>query len=257
MSWRSRRQGTYFGAFGVIVLIVLTVILYPVLNKPATCTDLKQNGTETGVDCGGACALYCPKTVALPRVDFAAVFNVDEGVYNAVALLTATDANAGSRQAGYVITLYDEGGQIINETKGSTFIPSASQFAVFESQIRTGVRVPVRARFQWDDVIYFEKLNFNSNTLPIEVSSWKPETILAMERLSVMVTNSAFKPIPESEYIVIVYDDKDEPIAASKTVATIGARTSNELFFSWPYEFKKTPKRYELIKRVNPFTYAK
>ncbi len=258
MSWRSRRQGTYFGAFGVIVLIVLTVILYPVLNKPATCGDKKQNGTETGVDCGGQCALYCPKTVALPRVDFAAVFPVDEGVYNAVALLTATDAKAGSKKAGYVVTLYDEGGQIINETKGTTFIPTASQFAVFVPQIRTEVRVPVRARFQWDeDIIYFEKLNFNSNTLPIEVSSWKPETILAMERLSVVVTNSAFNPIPESEYIVIVYDEKDEPIAASKTVAIIGARSSAELFFSWPYEFKKTPKRYELVKRVNPFTYAK
>ncbi len=257
MSWRSRRQGTYFGAFGVVVLVVLTLILYPVFNKPATCSDKKQNGTETGVDCGGQCALYCPKTVALPRVDFAAVFPVDEGVYNAVALLTATDAKAGARNAGYIVTLYDEGGQVINETKGNTFIPSASQFAVFAPQIRTGVRIPVRARFEWNDVIYFEKLNFNSNTLPLEVSNWKPETLLGMERLSVMITNSSFKPIPESEYIVIVYDDKDEPIASSKTTATINARNSSELFFSWPYEFKNTPKRYELIKRVNPFTYAK
>ena len=242
----------------MLVFVVLFILLYPVLYKPATCSDMKQNGDETGIDCGGKCAMYCPKTVALPRIDFAAVFPVDTGVYNVVTLLTATDANAGSRNAGYTIALYDEGGNIINETKGTTFIPSASQFAVFESQIRTGAQTPVRARFTWDsETIRFEKLKFNSNTLPLEVSLWRRENVLAMERLSVTVSNSSFSAIPESEYIVIVYDENDEPIASSKTVAKISARNSTELFFSWPYEFSKTPKRYELINRVNPFTYAK
>ncbi len=258
MSWRSRRQGTYFGIFAVLVFIVLTAVFYPVLNKPATCFDGKQNGKETGVDCGGSCAMYCPKTVVLPRIEFSAIFPVSDGVYNAVALLTATDPNAGAKSAPYVFSLYDESGRIIDEIKGNTFIPSASQFAVFESQIRTGERVPVRAQFRWGaEQIKFEKVEFNSNTLPIEVSLWKRETVLATERLSVNITNTSFDSVPESEYIVIVYDEKDEPIATSRTVAMVPARSSVDLYFSWPYEFKSAPKRYELIKRVNPFIYAK
>lgn len=258
MSWRSRRQGTYFGIFSLLVIAVLFAVFYPVLNKPATCNDLKQNGSETGIDCGGSCALYCPKTVALPRTEFAAIFPVQDGVYNAVALLTATDANAGSRDANYVFTIYDESGAIINEIKGSTFIPSSSQFAVFESQIRTGERVPVRAKFNWDsEIINFEKVSFNINTLPVEVSSWKRDTILSTERVSVNIANNSFADIPESEYIVVVYDERDEPIAASRTLATLGSRTSTELYFSWPYEFAREPKRYELIKRINPFLYAR
>jgi hypothetical protein len=258
MSWRSRRQGTYFGIFGLIVLALLTFILYPIFNKPPTCSDKKQNGTETGVDCGGSCALYCPKSIALPRVDFAAVFPVDGDVYNAVALLTSTAPNAGARNAAYTFTFYDEAGKIINESKGNTFIPAASQFAVFSAGIRTGERTPVRARFTWDEnVIYFEKIKLNSNTLPLEESSWTRNTVLGMERVSVNLQNNSFTNIPESEYIVIVYDKDDEPIAASKTVSVIPARSNQELFFSWPYEFKTSPKRYELIKRVNPFNYAK
>ncbi len=258
MSWRSRRQGTYFGIFSLVVIFVLTAVFYPVLNKPATCFDSKQNGTETGIDCGGKCALYCPKTVALPRIEYAAVFPVSDGVYNAVALLTATDPNAAARSAGYIFTFYDESGAIISELKGSTFIPSASQFAVFGSQIRTGERVPVRARFSWgQDVINFEKVSFNVNTLPIEVASWRRETVLGTERLGVNVTNTSFTAIPESEYIVIVYDEQDEPIAASRTLSGLKPRSSIDLYFSWPYEFPREPKRYELIKKINQFKYVR
>lgn len=258
MSWRSRRQGTYLGIFSLIILAVLFVVLYPVLNKPPTCFDKKQNGIETGVDCGGDCILYCPKTVALPRVDFAAIFPVSGDVYNAVALLTSTDPNAGARKAAYTFTFYDEAGKVINESKGSTFIPTASQFAVFSAGIRTGERVPTRARFTWDEnIIYFEKISLNNNALPIEESSWLRNTVLGMERLSVRVTNNSFVNIPESEYIVIVYDEKDEPIAVSRTMESMPSKSSKELLFSWPYEFKTDPKRYELIKRVDPFSYVR
>jgi len=258
MSWRSRRQGTYFTIFGIIIVILLSVILYPIFIKPATCTDLKQNGNETGIDCGGTCAMYCPKTIALPRVDFTAVFPVSDEVYNAVALLTSTATGAGSRSAGYTFTLYDPSGKIINESKGTTFIPSASQFAVFYPQIRTGQRIATRARFTWEEApINFEKIKLDSNSLPLEESSWKRETVLDMERINVDITNNSFVNIPESEYIVIVYDENDEPIASSKTTAILPAHSSQTLYFSWPYVFTQTPKRYELIKRVNPFTYAK
>lgn len=258
MSWRGRRQGAYLGIFFVLICVFLFVIFYPVIFKKPTCSDNKQNGTETGVDCGGQCRLYCPKTVALPRIDFAAVYPVAEDVYNVVAKLTSTESGAGSRMAGYKFTLYNQEGKVINEVRGTTFIPPASEFAVFEAGVRTGARVPVRARFSWDEnQIYFEKTNVNINTLPIEVSLWDRTTILGSERLKVNISNNSLRQIPQSEYIVIVYDEKDEPLAVSKTVASLEAKSSTELFFSWPYEFKSVPKRYELIKRINPFTYAK
>ena len=257
MSWRSRRQGTIFGVFTLVFFVVIFILLYPILFKKPTCYDRKQNGTETGVDCGGQCSLYCPKTVALPRVDYSAVFPVEEDVYNVLTLLTSTAPSAGSRNAGYEITLYDELGKPIITKIGSTFIPPASQFAVFEPQIRTGKRTPVRARFVWkDDVIYFEKTNINLNNLPIDVSAWKRETVLGGERLTTNIINNSLNKIPESDYIVIVYDEKDEPIAASRTIASIDPRGSAELYYSWPYEFKSNVKRYELIKRINPFTYV-
>jgi hypothetical protein len=257
MSWRSRRQGAYLGVFVLLVVLVVFIIVYPILFKAPTCTDKKQNGFETGVDCGGQCQLYCPKTVALPRVEWASVFYVSEDVYNVVAMLTSTAPSAGARNASYTFTLYDEAGKVIKEVKGNTFIPPASSFAVFEPQIRTGQRTPTRVRFVWDDnQIYFEKTKFNSNSLPIDVSLWKRDTVLDTERLTVNISNNSLRSIEESDYIVVVYDENDEPIAASKTRSALGARSDQVLFFSWPYQFKKDPKRYELVKRINPFTYV-
>ncbi|OGI78357.1 hypothetical protein A3C57_01530 [Candidatus Nomurabacteria bacterium RIFCSPHIGHO2_02_FULL_33_12] len=258
MSWRSRRQLSYLGIFGLVILIILFIIIYPIIFRAPTCTDLKQNGIETGVDCGGQCQLYCPKTVALPKVDWANIFFISEDVYNVVAMLTSTAPTAGSRNASYTFTIYDEAGAIIKEVKGNTFIPSASEFAVFEPQIRTGERIPARVRFTWDEnIIYFEKTKVNSNSLPIDVSLWQRETVLETERLTVKISNNGLSPVPESDYIVIVYDENDEPIAASKTRTALDARSQATLFFSWPYQFRKDPKRYELIKRINPFSYAK
>ncbi len=258
MSWRSRRQGAYLGVFLLLVFLVVSIIVYPIVFKTPTCSDKKQNGFETGVDCGGQCQLYCPKTIPLPQVVWASFFYVNEDVYNVVAMLNSTAPSAGARNASYTFVLYDELGKPITEVKGSTFIPPASSFAVFEPQIRTNQRTPARVRFSWDDEeIYFEKTKFNSNSLPIDVSLWKRDTVLSTERLTVNVNNNSLYPIQDSEYIVIVYDEKDEPIASSKTVASLPARGDVDLFFSWPYPFKAEPKRYELIKRINPFTYVK
>ncbi len=258
MSWRGRRQGTYLGIFGIIVLVVLFILLYPLIVKEPTCSDGKRNGDETGIDCGGGCMMYCAKTVALPRVDYAAVFPVEEDVYNVVVSLTSTVPRAAAREAKYKIYLYDESGKVIKEIPGSTFIPTASQFGVFEAGIRTGARIPKRARFSWgDEEINFEKINVDLSKFPIDISSWKRETLLDSERLTVNLTNSALTAIPESDYIVVVYDENDEPIAASKTRETLNPRSTTTLFFSWPYEFPKQPKRYELIKRINPFNYVK
>lgn len=258
MSWRGRRRGTYLGVFGLIVLAVLFVLFYPLIFKAPTCSDGKQNGDETGVDCGGSCQMYCPKTVALPRVDYAAVFPVEEDVYNVVAALTSTEPSAAARSAKYKIYLYDEAGKVVKEIEGTTFIPTASQFAVFEAGVRTGTARAVRARFSWgDEPITFEKVNVNLAKFPLDISLWKRETVLDTERLNVQVSNSALSPIPESDYIVVVYDESDEPIAASKTRETLPARSTVTLFFSWPYEFPKEPKRYELIRRINPFNYVR
>lgn len=258
MSWRSKKQNIYFSILVLIILGILFLFLYPVFNKTPTCFDGKQNGTETGVDCGGSCANFCQNEVKLPFVDFASVFPVSEGVYNALVVLVSNNVNAGSKKAPYTITLYDSENKVITEIKDETFIPTSSRFSVFYPQIRTGQRLPVKIVFRWqEDKITFEKLNFNNNILPIEESFWTRNTLLGVERVSVTLSNNSFFDIPETEYVVVLYDENDEPIASSKTIAGVKARSNQVLYFSWPYEFNKEPKRQELIRNINPFLYAR
>lgn len=59
LDWSTRRKYMYFGGFILIFLVILGYFIYPIIFPVPTCYDKKQNGTETGVDCGGACNLMC------------------------------------------------------------------------------------------------------------------------------------------------------------------------------------------------------
>lgn len=255
MSWRTRRQFTYFSVLVLIALGIVGILLLKFAVKTPTCSDKVKNGGEDGIDCGGQCLNYCPATVPTPTVIWTSVFPVTDGIYNVVSYQENKSAHAGVENADFTITLYDASGNVITDRKDTTFITPATKFVVFVPQIKTGARIPVRARLVWNTDLKYVKVSNKVNTLAIKQGAWQAEKTLGVQRLSVTLNNDDLYPVPESEYDVIVYDENDEPIAASKTIAEIQARGSSTLFFSWPYEFASTPKRYELIKRVNPFLY--
>jgi hypothetical protein len=59
LSWGARRQLMIIGTFVAIIVVIALAIIIPKLNTKPTCSDGKQNGTEQGVDCGGACSKLC------------------------------------------------------------------------------------------------------------------------------------------------------------------------------------------------------
>jgi hypothetical protein len=254
MSWRSRRKLKYFSFVLILLFVGASFLIYPIITKKPTCFDKKQNGNEQGTDCGGICILYCPYSVPVPKIKWSLIFPITQDVYNVVVYVVNNSPESGSRYAPYTITLYDENNNVIIERKGSTFITPATSFAVFEPQIQTGKRIPKKAILVWDeDVILYEKTDTRINSLAVYDQDFVRETVLGVEKVTAFVKNDELFDIPQSEYIIIVYDENDQPIAASKTKSSILSRSLMYLNFSWPYEFSRSPKRYELIKRINPY----
>src|SRR5688572_30060791 len=101
MTWSMRRQVIYASILIAFLVIVGTIILYPKLNKPPTCTDRKQNGDELGVDCGGACALACLQVVEPISILWSRAFQVVPGRYNVVAYLENKNKNAVVQKIHY------------------------------------------------------------------------------------------------------------------------------------------------------------
>ena len=125
------------GAFFTL-LIIFSVPLYKTITAPPLCTDGKQNGDERGIDCGGACALFCARDAQKPIVHWARAFKVSNGIYDTVAYVENPNKEAGVKNALYTFKTYDAENILITETIGKTFLLPGEAFPIFSPAVRTG-----------------------------------------------------------------------------------------------------------------------
>src|SRR3989344_7618543 len=143
MTWAFKRQFFYvlilvvfFSAFGFF-------IIYPSLKQTPSCFDRKQNGEETGVDCGGSCIKACLAQVDPLSIIWARAFRVIPGRYNAVAYLENHNENTVVNKINYRFDFTDANNVFIGKREGSTFVPPSGRFAIFEPGIDIGNSIPV------------------------------------------------------------------------------------------------------------------
>ena len=55
ISWRRKRQLTILTGLLIVAGAIFFIFFYDSISEAPTCFDSKQNGSETGVDCGGVC----------------------------------------------------------------------------------------------------------------------------------------------------------------------------------------------------------
>src|ERR1700689_3190673 len=65
MDARRTKQLIYGAIYLAVLIVVITGIYFWFLKPAPSCFDHKQDGGETGVDCGGPCAAICT-TGAVP-----------------------------------------------------------------------------------------------------------------------------------------------------------------------------------------------
>ncbi len=133
----------------IIAIVFVAIPLYFTFHKTPTCFDNTQNGKETGIDCGGACARLCPADFATPRVLWSYSMQVVPGVYNAMAYVQNPNPNVETKRLPYTFKLYDSEGILVSQKTGSTFVPAGSRFPVFEGGIQTGSRISTRTTFEF------------------------------------------------------------------------------------------------------------
>jgi hypothetical protein len=249
-SWSTRRKSAYFAIFLVALIVIVGVPFFFTFYKAPTCSDGKQNGAERGIDCGGACARLCPADYATPRVLWSHSMRVVPGVYNSLAYVQNSNPNVEARSLSYLFKLYDDKGILIAERKGNTFVPAGQKFAVFESGIQAGQRIPFRTTFEftrepdWRAGTIFNALK----VLDINIlTTGSPSA-------DVVVKNSVVdKSFSEIKAFIILYDKDNNRVAFSKTVIdSIGAGESKTLAFTWPETFRTEVVRSEIVFMAEP-----
>lgn len=255
MSWASHRQSQYLlGLFGFLAFVALIIFL-PILTKPATCTDGKRNGGETGVDCGGACERICAADVADPQVLWSRAFLVSNSTYNLVAFMENSNPSAGIRAVSYEFRIYDTNNLLIGRRSGTTFVPPNQQFAVFEPRFDAGKSEIRSVTFEFTSPFVWVKKSPTLQTLPYRVDNVIYGTDSAAPSLTARMTNDSPYDLPAFDVVTILYDAKHIAINVSKTHKDgLDSNSTTPLLFTWPQPFGQDPVTQDILPQINPFS---
>ena len=255
MTWALKRQFFYVVVFILLITIFGFLIVYPVFNRAPTCSDDKQNGNETGVDCGGSCAKACFSQVDKISVLWARAFRVVPGRYNAVAYFENHNKNAAVNKINYRFRFADGNNVYIGKREGSTFIPPSGKFAIFEPGIDVGNSIPVYTTLEFTQTPDWIQVSQEKiNRLEILVSNINLINEQTSPVLSATVKNNSFFVIPEIDIVAILYDANRNVVSASRTyLDSLRAEEIKDINFTWPEPLPSKIVVKEIIPMYNIF----
>ncbi len=255
MPWALKRQILY----SIIVIAFISGIgywiTYPYFNKAPTCTDGVQNGTETGVDCGGSCVIACTLQVDQISILWSRAFQVVPGRYNALAYLENHNENTAIYKIKYRFRFADKDNLYIGKREGETYIPPKGKFAVFEPAIDVGNSIPVYTTFEFTEVPTWIKVSKQQvDQLKVYVSNIKLENENTEPKMSALVKNDSLFRIPEVSFVAILYDTLGNAVSASHTyLDVLQGEASADISFTWREPITSKIVEKEIIPMFNIF----
>jgi hypothetical protein len=255
MSWASNRQFKYFSGVVLFLALVVFLFLLPVIFKKPTCLDNKQNGTETGIDCGGTCSLMCKEDVSDPVILWSRAFPVVGNNYNLVSFVENRNKNSAVITAKYEFRIYDTNNKLLGRREGTTFIPPNQQFAIFESRFDSGQSQIKSVSFEFLSPLVWVKKSPTLQTLPIRVNNIVFNNNKDTPNLSALISNDSIYDLPEFDVIAILYDAEHNAINASKTHKDKLLSGNNlPVVFTWPEPLSAIPTTKDIMVLINPFS---
>lgn len=232
------------------------IIVYPSLNKPPTCLDNKQNGDETGIDCGGLCARACIAQVDELSVMWARAFKVIPGRYNAVAYITNHNKSTAVQKINYRFRFADADNIYIGKREGSTFVPPGGNLAVFEPAIDIGNSIPVYTTFEFTQVPNWLQVPEDKiDQLKVLISNIELEAEDTSPHLSATIKNNSLFTIPNVGVIAILYDKAGNAASTSRTFLNkLAPLESADIDFTWPEAFSSPVVATEIIPMYDIFS---
>lgn len=256
MTWALKRQFLYILVLVAFFSVFGFLIVYPYFNKAPTCFDGKQNGTETGIDCGGSCTLACSNALNPVSVLWARSFKVIDGRYNAVAYLENKNQNAAIEKISYRFRFADKNNVYIGKRDGTTYVPPSGKFAVFEPAIDVGNSDPVYTTFEFTSPpVWIQVPPDTVARVHLSVSDTAlDQSGSAGPRLSATLHNDSLYTVPDVNVVAILYDQDGNAVSASKTyLPQIDGNQSAALNFTWPEPFDRDPVTKEILPMYDIF----
>jgi hypothetical protein len=238
----------------LVIALIVFAFIYPMIFKKSTCNDGKQNGEETGIDCGGKCQIVCKEDTVAPVIIWSRAFKVIGNNYNLVAYVENRNKSAAAYQASYEFRVYDINNKFIGRKEGKTFIPPNQPFAVLETRFNSGEAELKTVSFDFTSNITWVKKSPVLTTLPIRVSNIVMDNNEDTPTLKAIINNDSIYDLPEFDVVAILYDQENNAINASKTHKDgLNNNSNTNVFFTWPEPLEGFPVTQDILIQINPF----
>jgi hypothetical protein len=248
-SWRFRRQLFYFAVFaGIVGLIGWRVLVH--FEPVPTCFDNAQNQGEQGTDCGGPCK-KCVGDVRDLTVVWTRLAKAADGIYDVAAMIDNPNLQAGAKELTYKFKLYDERGVTVALREGKTYLNPSERFVIFEPNIDTKAKVPVRVAVEISDIasIPWERLEKPKFNLIVARKDFAKEPIAS---LTAVIRSGELKSVKNVDVAAILYDKDHNVMAVSITgLSDIPASSERAAYFTWNVPLDIVPENIEILLRVN------
>ncbi len=263
MDWARRRKTLYLLLIFLFIIGVAFLLYLRYFDVPPTCFDKRKNGDETGVDCGGSCALYCPYTLSTPKVLWSRSFPISQTTAHAVAMIEHNNITAVASKINYKFSFYNEQNELVGEREGSTFLGPLGRTAISETFISISEINIARTTFTILEPISWHKISteFTKNIINTERHYLENFSYTnsgqTHSRLSAIVKNDTDYTFNNVQAIAILYDSTGNAITTSKyDIPTLKAKETQNIFFTWPYPYAGSSVRSEIYIRTNLFDIA-
>lgn len=246
MSWGTRKRNFILFIFFSIVILCISLLAFLFLYEEPTCFDKKQNGDESGIDCGGSCDLLCSTATLDPIVHWVRYFKIADGLYSVIAYVENQNVEASVKNLPYVFKLYDNRGVVLVEKTGRVNLNPRQIIPIAQTGLSTGNLEAVRTSFDFTEKVVWQK---EEQQVPVLII--KDEQIVEdqeVQKITAEVFNSSLEDVKNVTFVVIVYDKDNNAIASSSTLINEirGSQTAN-LLFTWPTLFDDQISRFEII----------
>ncbi len=250
-SWAKQRQLMYGSAVFIFFALVIGTPTYLLFfNKAPTCFDRKQNGSETGIDCGGQCVTACARdVVAQPVVIWARPFLVANGITNLVAYVQNPNVDYIAEPVEYLFRVYDKDNVLIGTRVGRAAVPPSKVFPIFEQSFNSGFKKPVKAYFEFTEPLTWKK--YTSIKPEFDVIDKRLSGASSTPKLEAVLVNKTIDTYRNIEVVALVYDTDGNAIASSRTIVDVlYGNSESPLVFTWPEAFNVSTSKIEIIPKL-------
>lgn len=233
-SWSRHRK---LSVAAIVLLLLIAAVAVPaflLFYKAPSCFDGAENGSETGIDCGGRCERLCQDNFLPASVAWTRFEELAPGLLNVAAYIVNPNTEGEAKNVPYKLALYDGKGILIGEYNGTVNIPPHRNTLAFQTALQIGRSIPSKALFEFTAPPDWRKEADPLKSLSIGNKDYNEEGDASS--LSVTLRNvSVSKSLGRMSVYTVLYDVGGNAIGFSKTIVDeIAPEESVIAPFTWP-----------------------